>query len=67
MEMIIIADRQSEPEISQRAKGAIVIGAMPMPAETSETASARLLVNQLEVVAIIGAMKAPVAAPTSTP
>ena len=39
--MAAIAVRQSWLEISQPAKGVMVIGAMPMPAETRETASAR--------------------------
>ena len=39
--MAAIAVRQSWLEMSQPAKGVMVIGAMPMPAETRETASAR--------------------------
>ena len=44
--------------MSQRANGEIVIGATPMPAETSETARPRLSSNQPVVAAIIGAKKA---------
>ena len=47
-------------EISQRANGEIVIGATPMPAETSETARLRWVSNQAVVSAIIGEGLAPV-------
>src|SRR5688572_18390393 len=49
------------------ASGDIVSGAMPIPAETSETASARRCSNQPMTVAIIGAMKALEENPTSAP
>ncbi len=44
--MISSEVRQSWLEISQAASGDMVIGAMPMPAETSDTASLRLVSNQ---------------------
>src|SRR5688572_22026379 len=49
------------------ASGDMVRGAMPMPAETSETASARRCSNQPMTAAIIGATKALAANPTRTP
>ena len=51
----------------QRASGEIVIGATPMPADTSDTARLRLSANQSVAAAIIGAKKAPAASPTMTP
>ena len=45
----------------------MVIGATPMPAETSDTARLRLVSNQAVVSAIIGAKKALAARPTITP
>src|SRR5690349_7852211 len=45
----------------------MVSGAMPMPAETSDTARLRRVSNQPVTVAIIGAKKALAARPTSTP
>ena len=65
--MAAIAVRQSWLEMSQPAKGVMVIGAMPMPAETRETASARPVVNQPVTAAIIGAKKAPAERPTMRP
>jgi len=65
--MISMAVRQSWTVTSQAASGAIVIGAMPMPAETSETASPRCVSNQPVTQAIIGAKTAAVAAPTRRP
>src|SRR4029453_9278364 len=59
-----IAVRQSYAVINQRANGEIVIGATPMPAETSDTARLRLLSNHSVAAAIIGAKKAPAARPT---
>src|SRR5206468_11059560 len=59
--------RQSWPETSQAASGAIVIGAMPMPAETSDTARLRWVSNQPGTVAIIGAKIAAQEAPTNRP
>src|ERR1700754_3943197 len=41
-----IAVRQSYVVINQRANGEIVIGATPMPAETSDTARLRCVSNQ---------------------
>src|SRR5437879_5678579 len=64
---ICIAVRQSWPETSHAASGAIVIGAMPMPADTSDTARLRWVSNQPVTVAIIGAKIAAVAAPTMRP
>src|SRR5579862_1673605 len=51
--------------ISRAARGDIVIGARPIPADTSETASARCVSNQPVTQAIIGAKMA--AAPPPTP
>ena len=45
----------------------MVIGAMPMPADTSDTARLRCVSNQPVTQAIIGAKIAAVAAPTSRP
>src|SRR3984957_10586949 len=47
--------RQSWFEISQAASGDMIIGAIPMPAETSETARLRWVSNQPVTHAIIGA------------
>ena len=54
-------------DTSQAAKGAMVIGAMPMPAETSDTARLRCVSNQPVTQAIIGTMIAAALAPTSSP
>jgi hypothetical protein len=64
---ICIEVRQSCCETSQAANGAIVIGAMPMPAETSDTARLRWVSNQPVTVAIIGAKIAAQEAPTISP
>ena len=40
--------------ISQRAKGEIVIGATPTPAETSDTARLRFSSNQAEAATLLG-------------
>src|SRR6185503_14407606 len=64
---ICIEVRQSWFETSQAASGDMVIGAMPMPAETSDTARLRWVSNQPVTHAIIGAKIAAVAAPTSSP
>src|SRR6478609_4373882 len=64
---ICIAVRQSWLETSQAASGAIVIGATPMPADTSDTARPRWVSNQPVTVAIIGAKIAAQEAPTSRP
>ena len=53
--------------MSQRANGEMVIGATPIPAETSETARLRLVVNHPVAVAIIGAKNALAARPTRMP
>ena len=45
----------------------MVIGAMPMPADTSETARLRWVSNQPVTLAIIGAKIAAIEPPTSTP
>ena len=47
--------------------GATVMGATPMPAETSETARLRWRSNQPVTVAISGAKMAPPPTPTRTP
>src|ERR1700758_2824953 len=59
--------RQSWCETSQATIGDIVIGAMPMPAETRDTARLRWVSNQPVTVAIIGAKIAAVAPPTIRP
>ena len=59
--------RQLTVETSHAAKGAIVIGAMPMPAETSDTARLRCVSNQPVTQAIIGTMMAAALAPTRSP
>src|SRR5689334_3178412 len=59
--------RQGWFDTSHAASGAIVIGAMPMPAETSDTARLRLVSNQPVTVAIIGAKIAAQEAPTKRP
>src|ERR1700736_3902055 len=64
---ICIEVRQSWCETSQAASGDMVIGAMPIPAETSDTARLRWVSNQQVTHAIIGAKIAAVAAPTITP
>ena len=64
---ICIEVRQSWLETSQATSGDMVIGAIPMPAETSDTARLRLVSNQPVTVAIIGAKIAAVAPPTITP
>ena len=64
---ICIEVRQSWLETSQAASGDIVIGAMPMPAETSDTARLRWVSNQPVTQAIIGAKIAAMEPPTSTP
>ena len=65
--MICMDVRQSWLEISQAASGDMVMGAMPMPAETSDTARLRWVSNQPVTQAIIGAKIAAQAPPTTTP
>src|ERR1700754_463151 len=65
--MICIEVRQSWLETSQAASGDIVIGAMPMPADTSDTARRRWVSNQPVTLAIIGAKIAAQEAPVSKP
>src|SRR5882757_1377665 len=64
---ICMVVRQSWDETSQATSGAIVIGAMPMPADTNETARLRWVSNQPVTVAIIGAKIAAIEPPTRTP
>ncbi len=65
---ICIVVRQSWPETSQATSGAMVIGAIPMPADTSDTARlTRWVSNQPVTVAIIGAKIAAIEPPTRTP
>src|ERR1700740_824979 len=64
---ISIVVRQSWVETNRATIGDIVIGAMPMPAETSDTARLRWVSNQPVTVAIIGAKIAAVAPPTLRP
>src|SRR6201999_2286548 len=66
-ETIRMEGRQLWWENSQATTGDIVIGAIPMPAETSDTARLRWVSNQPVTVAIIGAKIAAVAPPTITP
>src|SRR6476646_133613 len=49
------------------ASGDMVTGAIPMPADTNETARLRWVSNQPVTQAIIGAKIAAIAPPTSTP
>src|ERR1700761_1758986 len=65
--MIRIEKRQSWFETSQAASGDIVIGAMPMPADTSDTARLRWVSNQPVTVAIIGAKIEAIEPPTIRP
>ncbi len=67
MPMTSCEKRQSVRETSSAAMGATVIGATPMPAETSDTARLRLRSNQAATVAISGAKMAPPPTPTRTP
>ena len=64
---ICIEVRQSWLETSQAASGAMVIGAMPMPADTSDTARLRWVSNQPVTQAIIGAKIAAIEPPTIRP
>src|SRR5205807_10420478 len=64
---ICIEVRQSWFEMSQAASGDMVMGAIPIPAETSDTARLRWDSNQPVTQAIIGAKIAAVAPPTSSP
>ena len=59
--------RQSCVATSPAIHGDIVRGAMPNPADTSETARLRCVVNQPVTQAMIGANMAEVARPTSRP
>src|SRR5947209_4363268 len=59
--------RQSWFVTSQAASGDMVIGAMPIPADTSETARLRCVSNQPVTVAIIGAKIAEIEPPTISP
>ena len=52
---------------SPLANGETIMGAMPTPAEVSETASARCLSNQLLTTAMNGGKKLPAAKPTIRP
>ena len=65
--MTCIEVRQSWFETSQAASGDMIIGAIPMPAETSETARLRWVSNQPVTHAIIGAKIAAVEPPTISP
>ena len=64
---ICIDVRQSWTETSHATSGDMVSGAMPMPADTSDTARLRWVSNQPVTQAIIGAKIAAVAPPTSRP
>jgi hypothetical protein len=65
--MICMDVLQSCCETSHAASGDMVIGAIPIPAETSDTARLRCVSNQPVTHAIIGAKIAAVAAPTINP
>ena len=65
--MTCIEVRQSWCETSQAASGDIISGAIPMPAETSETARLRWVSNQPVTHAIIGAKIAAAEPPIITP
>ena len=64
---ICMVVRQSCQVTSHATSGDMVSGAMPMPAETSDTARLRWLSNQPVTHAIIGAKIAAVAPPTKRP
>src|SRR6201999_4666677 len=66
-ETISIVVRQSWCETSQATSGDMVMGAMPMPAETSDTARLRWVSNQPGTVAIIGAKIEAIEPPTISP
>jgi hypothetical protein len=53
--------------MSRAANGDMVIGAIPMPAETRDTARLRFVSNQPVTQAIMGAKIAAVAPPTIKP
>ena len=59
--------RQSWLETSQAASGDMISGAIPMPAETSETARLRWVSNHPVTQAIIGAKIAEIEPPTIRP
>jgi hypothetical protein len=65
--MTCIEVRQSWLETSQAASGDMIIGAIPIPAETSDTARLRWVSNQPVTQAIIGAKIAAVEPPTISP
>ncbi len=62
-----MALRHPYVSIRRLANGVITIGATPPPTDTSDTARLRCLSNQPSVVEMIGAKKAPPAAPTMPP
>src|SRR3954467_4370609 len=64
---ICIVVRQSWNVTSQATSGAMVIGAIPIPADTNETARLRWVSNQPVTVAIIGAKIAAIEPPTRAP
>ena len=65
--MVSIEARQSMRATSQAANGDMVSGAMPMPAETSETARLLCVLNQPVTVAIRGGRIAETATPVRPP
>ena len=67
MPMVSCALRQSLFCSSNATSGDTVIGATPMPAETSETAMLRLFGSHALTTVIIGTKKLPPERPTSTP
>src|SRR6476646_11252093 len=64
---ICIVVRQSWLWTSHAASGDMVIGAIPMPADTSDTARLRCVLNQPVTHAIIGGKIAAMLAPTKRP
>ena len=67
MPIVSCADRQSVFASSQAAKGEMVMGATPIPAETRETARLRRCGSQALTAVIMGTNRLPADAPTSTP
>ena len=65
--IVSCAARQSPFVRSQAAKGDMVIGATPTPAETSETARLRWFGTQALTAVIIGTKKLPADKPTRMP
>jgi hypothetical protein len=65
--MICMHVLQSWSEMSHAANGDMVMGAIPIPADTSDTARLRCVSNQPVTQAIIGAKIAATLPPTARP